>query len=60
MDSAAQLVALASTAVYAAGNLYARVGLVHSTPLVVTLISLIVQTVVAGSILMARGSVPSA
>ncbi|MGZ8483146.1 MAG: DMT family transporter [Candidatus Binatia bacterium] len=60
MDSAAQLVALASTAVYAAGNLYARIGLVHSTPLVVTLISLIVQTVVAGSILMARGSVPSA
>ena len=61
MDFAsAQLVALASTAVYAAGNLYARIGLVHSTPLVVTLISLIVQTVVAWSILMARGSVPGA
>jgi len=56
----AQLVALASTAVYAAGNLYARIGLVHSTPVVVTLISLIVQTVVAWSILMARGSVPGA
>ena len=61
MDFAsAQLVALASTAVYAAGSLYARIGLVHSTPLVVTLISLIVQTVVAWSILMARGSVPGA
>jgi len=60
MDFAAQLIALASTAVYAAGNLYARVGLAHSTPLVVTLISLIVQTVVAWSILMARGSMPGA
>ena len=40
MDFSAQLIALASTAVYAAGNLYARVGLIHSTPLVVTLISL--------------------
>ncbi len=58
--ASAQLVALASTAVYAAGSLYARIGLVHSTPLVVTLISLIVQTVVAWSILMARGSVPGA
>jgi len=60
MDVSAQLVALASTAVYAAGNLYARVGLIHSTPLVVTLISLIVQTVVVWTILLARGSVPSA
>ena len=60
MDFSAQLVALASTAVYAAGNLYARVGLVHSTPLVVTLISLIVQTVVVWTILLARASIPSA
>lgn len=60
MDVSAQLVALASTAVYAAGNLYARVGLIHSTPLVVTLISLIVQTVIVWTILLARGSVPSA
>lgn len=60
MDFSAQLVALASTAVYAAGNLYARVGLIHSTPLVVTLISLIVQTVVVWTILLGRGSVPSA
>jgi uncharacterized membrane protein len=60
MDVSAQLVALASTAVYAAGNLYARVGLIHSTPLVVTLISLIVQTVVVWTLLLARGSVPSA
>lgn len=60
MDFSAQLVALASAAVYAGGNLYARVGLVHSTPLVVTLISLIVQTVVVWTILLARGSIPSA
>lgn len=60
MDVSAQLVALASTAVYAAGNLYARVGLIHSTPLVVTLISLIVQTVVVWTILLACGSIPSA
>lgn len=59
MDFSAQLVALASTAVYAAGNLYARVGLVHSTPLVVTLISLIVQTVVVWTILLAKGGVPA-
>jgi DME family drug/metabolite transporter len=60
MEFSAQLVALASTAVYAAGNLYARVGLVHSTPLVVTLISLIVQTVVVWTLLLARGSALSA
>lgn len=60
MDFSAQVVALASTAVYAAGNLYARVGLIHSTALVVTLISLIVQTAVVWTILLARGSVPSA
>ncbi|MSP38319.1 MAG: DMT family transporter [Deltaproteobacteria bacterium] len=59
MDFSPQLVALASTAVYAAGNLYARVGLVHSTPLIVTLISLIVQTVVVWTILLARGGVPA-
>lgn len=59
MDFSAQLVALGSTAVYAAGNLYARVGLVHSTPLMVTLISLIVQTVVVWMILFARGGVPA-
>jgi drug/metabolite transporter (DMT)-like permease len=58
MDFSAQIVALASTAVYAAGNLYARIGLVHSTPLVVTLISLIVQTVVAWTILLVRGHFP--
>jgi len=55
-----QLIALASTAVYAAGNLYARVGLVHSTPLVVTLISLIVQTSVVWTLLLGWGGVPSA
>lgn len=60
MDFSPQLVALASTAVYAAGNLYARVGLVHSTPLVVTLISLIVQTVVVWAILLFQGGIPSA
>lgn len=60
MEFSPQLVALASTAVYAAGNLYARVGLVHSTPLVVTLISLIVQTVVAWAILLFQGGIPSA
>lgn len=60
MDFSAQLVALASTAVYAAGNLYARVGLVHSTPMVVTLISLIVQTIIVWAILLFRGGVPSA
>jgi len=60
MDASAQLVALASTAVYAAGNLYARVSLVHSTPLVVTLISLIVQTLVVWTILSPRCSVPNA
>lgn len=60
MDFSAQFVALASTAVYAAGNLYARVGLVHSTPMVVTLISLIVQTIVVWAILLGRGGVPSA
>ena len=60
MTFSAQLVALACTAVYAAGNLYARVGLIHSTPLVVTLISLIVQTVVVWTILLVRGRVPSA
>lgn len=60
MDFSPQLVALASTAVYAAGNLYARVGLVHSTPLMVTLISLIVQTLVVWTILFARGGVPGA
>lgn len=60
MDFSAQLVALASTAVYAAGNLYARVGLVHSTALVVTLISLIVQTMVVWTILLFRGGIPSA
>jgi len=59
MDFSAQLVALASTAVYAAGNLYARIGLVHSTPLMVTLISLIVQTVVVWTILLAKGGVPA-
>jgi len=59
MDFSAQLVALASTAVYAAGNLYARVGLVHSTPLMVTLISLIVHTVVVWTILLAKGGVPA-
>ena len=58
MDSSAQLIALTSTAVYAAGNLYARVGLIHSTPLVVTLISLIVQTLVVWTILLVRGEVP--
>lgn len=59
MDFSPQLVALASTAVYAAGNLYARVGLQHSTPLMVTLISLIVQTTVVWSIVFATGGVPS-
>jgi drug/metabolite transporter (DMT)-like permease len=59
MDFSAQLVALASTAVYAAGNLYARIGLAHSTPLMVTLISLIVQTVVVWAILLAKGGVPA-
>jgi drug/metabolite transporter (DMT)-like permease len=59
MDFSPQLIALASTAVYAAGNLYARVGLVHSTPLIVTLISLVVQTVVVWTILLARGGVPA-
>jgi drug/metabolite transporter (DMT)-like permease len=60
MDFSAQIVALASTAVYAAGNLYARVGLIHSTPLVVTLISLIVQTVVVWALLLAKGGIPGA
>jgi drug/metabolite transporter (DMT)-like permease len=59
MDFSAQLVALASTAVYAAGNLYARIGLIHSTPLMVTLISLIVQTVVVWTIVFAMGGLPA-
>ena len=53
-----QLIALSSAIIYAAGTLSARVGLEHSNPTTMTLISLLVHTTTLWSIVFFIGGIP--
>ncbi|MDP6559390.1 MAG: hypothetical protein QF619_04620, partial [Candidatus Binatia bacterium] len=53
-----QLIALSSAIIYAAGTLSARVGLEHSNPTTMTLISLLVHTTTLWSIVFFIGAIP--
>lgn len=58
MNLTPQFIALGSAISYAASNLSARSGLRFSTPMTMTLVSLIVQTVVLWAAVFATGGIP--
>lgn len=59
MDFSPQLIGLGAAVAYAAANIASRRGLLFSTPLTMTWISMTVQTVVLWAIVLFRGAIPS-
>lgn len=58
MDLTPQLIGLSAAISYAAGNIAARFGLLYSTPLTMTWISMLVQTVMLWAIVFLAGGIP--
>ncbi|MBI2360863.1 MAG: DMT family transporter [Deltaproteobacteria bacterium] len=58
MDFSPQLIGLGAAVAYAAANIASRRGLLFSTPLTATWVSMIVQSVVLWAIVLLRGAIP--